>query len=145
MAAHASVIETVVLRPRPFADPDRLVWMNGKMPQTDEGGVSPADFVDYRAGNRSFEGIGATSPAVMAGASNLSGDKPEQVIANLASANFFETLGIRLLGRDFQSEDEQVNAPQVAILGYGVWKRASGDIPARRAANVDPMVALRYE
>jgi putative ABC transport system permease protein len=122
-----SVIETVVLRPLPFADPDRLVWLNGKMPQTDEGGVSPADFMDYRAGNRSFEGIGAMSQAVMAGPSNLSGDKPEQVITNLASANFFETLGIRLLlGRDFQGEDEQASAPQVAILGYGVWKRDFG-------------------
>ena len=122
-----SVIETAVLRPLPFADPNRLVWLNGKMPQTDEGGVSPADFMDYRAGNRSFEGMGAMSLAVMAGPSNLSGDKPEQLITNLASANFFETLGIRLLlGRDFQSEDEQVSAPQVAILGHGVWKRDFG-------------------
>jgi putative ABC transport system permease protein len=122
-----SVIETVVLRPLPFADPDRLVWLNGKMPQTDEGGVSPADFMDYRAGNRSFEEIGAMSQAVMAGPSNLSGDKPEQVITNLASANFFDTLGVRLLlGRDFQSEDEQASAPQAAILGYGVWKRDFG-------------------
>jgi putative ABC transport system permease protein len=67
------------------------------------------------------------SQAVMAGPSNLSGDKPEQVITNLASANFFDTLGVRLLlGRDFQSDDEQASAPQAAILGYGVWKRDFG-------------------
>src|SRR5580693_2523676 len=111
-----NVIEAVVLRPLPFADVDRLVWLNGKMPQTDEAGVSPADFLDYRAANRSFEGIAAFSQGVMAGPSNLAGDKPEQVITNLASGNFFETLGVRLLlGRDFQSADEQVNRPQVAI------------------------------
>jgi len=122
-----SVIETVVLRPLPFRDPGRLLWLNGKVPQTDEAGVSPADFLDYRAANRSFEGIAAFSQGVMAGPSNLAGDKPEQVIANLASGNFFETLGVRLLlGRDFQSADEQVNRPQVAILGYGVWKRDFG-------------------
>ena len=122
-----SVIETVVIRPLPFRDPGRLLWLNGKMPQTDEAGVSPADFLDYRAANRSFEGIAAFSQVVMAGPSNLAGDKPEQVITNLASGNFFETLGVRpLLGRDFQSADEQVNRPQVAILGYGVWKRDFG-------------------
>lgn len=122
-----SIIESVVLRPLPLRDPDRLVWLNGKVPQTDEAGVSPADFLDYRAANRSFESIGAFSQMVLAGPSNLAGDKPEQVITNLVSRNFFETLGIPpLLGRDFQSADEQVNRPQVAILGYGVWKRDFG-------------------
>jgi putative ABC transport system permease protein len=122
-----SVIETVVLRPLPLRDPGRLLWLNGKVPQTDEAGVSPADFLDYSTANRSFDGIAAFSQVVMAGPSNLAGDKPEQVITNLASRNFFETLGVRLLlGRDFQSADEQVNRPQVAILGYGVWKRDFG-------------------
>jgi ABC-type antimicrobial peptide transport system permease subunit len=38
------VIETVVLRPLPFRDPDRLVWLNGKIVQTDQAGVSRAAF-----------------------------------------------------------------------------------------------------
>lgn len=70
-----NVIEAVVLRPLPFADPDRLVWLNGKMPQTDDGGISPADFLDYRDANRSFERMAGISQVVMAGPSNLSGDK----------------------------------------------------------------------
>ena len=58
---------------------------------------------------------------------NLSGDQPEQVLATLASAYFFECLGIRpLLGRDFLLSDEQEATPQVAILGYGLWKRNFG-------------------
>ncbi len=122
-----SVIETVVLRPLPFADPDRLVWLNGKMPQTDDAGVSPADFLDYRDANRSFEQIAGISQVVMAGPSNLSEDKPEQVITNLVSAGFFQTLGVPLLlGRDFQKSDEQVNTSQVVILGNGIWKRDFG-------------------
>jgi hypothetical protein len=47
-----SVIEAVILRPLPFGTPDRLVWLNGKMPMTDEAAVSPPDFRDYRAENR---------------------------------------------------------------------------------------------
>jgi putative ABC transport system permease protein len=122
-----NVMEAVILRPLPFGEPDRLVWLNGKMPQTDEGAVSTPDFVDYRAGNRTFESIAAISGGYMSGPSNFSGDKPEQVLTNIASANFFETLGIRpLLGRGFQSADEQISTPQVAILGYGVWKRDFG-------------------
>ena len=39
-----SVIEAVLLRPLPFNEPDRLVWLNGKFPMTDEAAVSPPDF-----------------------------------------------------------------------------------------------------
>jgi putative ABC transport system permease protein len=105
-----NVIEAVVLRTLPFADADRLVWLNGKMPQTDDAGVSPADFLDYRDANRSFEQMAGISQSVMAGPSNLSGYKPEQVTTNLVSAGFFQTLGVPLLlGRDFQNSDEQAN------------------------------------
>jgi predicted permease len=122
-----TVIDAVVLQPLPFHEPDRLVWLNGKMPQTDEAGVSPADFMDYRDGNRSFDGFVGMSQVVMAGPANLSGDKPEQVITSLVTAGFFQALGIRpLLGRDFQNADEQASSPEAAILGNGIWKRDFG-------------------
>src|SRR5437588_1661996 len=122
-----SVIQKVVLSPLPFRDPNRLVWLNGKMWQTDDAGVSPADFLDYRDANRSFEQMTGISQVVMAGPSNLSGDEPEQVTTNLVSAGFFQTLGVPLLvGRDFQSSDEQVNTPEIVILGNGIWKRDFG-------------------
>jgi len=122
-----NVIQTVVLQPLPFADSDLLVWLNGKMPQTDDAGVSPADFLDYRDGNRSFEQMAGISQVVMAGPSNLSGDKPEQVMMSLVSAGFFDTLRVPLLlGRDFQKNDEAVNTSQVVILGNGIWERDFG-------------------
>jgi putative ABC transport system permease protein len=120
-----SVIQAVILRPLPFGGSDRLIWLNGKLPMTDEAAVSPPDFRDYRAENRTFARIAAMG--YVAGPSNLSGDKPEQILTTIASAGFFECLGIRPLhGRDFLLSDEQVNDPQVAILGYGVWKRDFG-------------------
>ena len=124
-----SVIQAVILRPLPFGSPDRLVWLNGRIvPLTDEAGVSPPDFRDYRANNRTFEQVAAMGYA--ASPSNLSGDKPEQVLSTMASANFFGCLGIHpLLGRDFVLADEQANLPQVAILGYGVWRRDFGGDP----------------
>ena len=120
-----SVIEAVLLRPLPFGAPDRLIWLNGKLPVTDEAGVSPPDFRDYRTANRTFGRLAAMG--YTSGPSNLSGDKPEQVLTTIASANFFDCLGVHpLLGRDFLPSDEQVNLPQVAILGYGLWKRNFG-------------------
>jgi putative ABC transport system permease protein len=114
------VIHSVVLRPLPFAAPDRLVWLNGKFPQSDLAAVSVLDFVEYRASNQSFERLSAMG--FNAGPSNLSGDKPEQVLDQMVSAEFFDTLGIHpLYGRDFVRSDEQVDLPQVAILGYGIW------------------------
>src|SRR6266481_2257775 len=93
-----SVIQAVILQPLPFGGPDRLIWLNGKLPMTDEAAVSPPDFRDYRAENRTFARIAAMGYG--AGPSNLSGDKPEQVLTTIASAGFFECLGIRpLLGR----------------------------------------------
>src|SRR5436190_18569636 len=92
------VVEAVILRPLPFGAPDRLVWLNGKMPMTDQAGVSPPDFRDYRADNRTFDRVAAMGYA--ASPSNLSGDKPEQVLTTTASANFFDCLGVRpFLGR----------------------------------------------
>jgi putative ABC transport system permease protein len=124
-----SVVENVILRPLPFGAPDRLVWLNGKFPLSDEGAVSPPDFRDYRTDNRTFDRIAAMGYS--AGPSNLSGDKPEQVLTTIASASFFETLGIRpLLGRDLLPSDEQVTLPQVAILGNGLWKRSFGGDPS---------------
>jgi predicted permease len=120
-----SVIEAVLLRQLPFGTPDRLVWLNGKFPQSDEAGVSPPDFRDYRTSNRAFDRLAAMGYAP--GPANLAGDKPEQVLTTIASANFFDCLGVRpLLGRDFLLSDEQVNLPQVAILGYGLWQRNFG-------------------
>src|SRR5579862_3184693 len=120
-----SVIDAVLVHPLPFDAPGRLVWLNGKMPMTDEAGVSPPDFRDYRANNQTFDQLAAMGYAP--GPANLSGDKPEQVLTTIASSNFFECLGVRpLLGRDFLPSDETVNLPQVAILGYGLWKRNFG-------------------
>ena len=94
-----SVIEAVVLRPLPFGKPDRLIWLNGQVPPLDEAAISPPDFLDYRAGNQTFDCLAAMG--YDPGPSNLSGDKPEQVLTTIASSNFFDCLGVRpLLGRD---------------------------------------------
>jgi putative ABC transport system permease protein len=130
-----SVIDAVILRPLPFASPDRLVWLNGKFPQSDMAAVSAPDFLDYRARNRSFERLGVMG--YRASPASLSGDKPEQVFNVIVSAGFFNTLGIHpLLGRDFVPADEQVKLPQVVILGHGIWQRDFAADPSVVGRNI---------
>jgi putative ABC transport system permease protein len=124
-----SVIDSVILRPLPFANANRLVWFNGKFTLSDLADVSPPDFLDYRASNQSFDHLVAmgNDPSP----SNLSADRSEQVLVSIVTANFFETLGINpTMGRDFTQSDEQFNLPQVAILGHGIWTHSFGSDPS---------------
>src|SRR6201996_6885343 len=124
-----SVIDSVILRPLPFANANRLVWFNGKFALSDLADVSPPDFLDYRATNQSFDRVVAmgNDPSP----SNLSGDRSQQVLVSMVPANFFETLGITpAIGRDFIPSDEQFEIPQSIILGHGIWTRAFGSDPS---------------
>jgi putative ABC transport system permease protein len=125
-----SVTSAVLLHRLPFPEPDRLVRGFGKFPQNDRAAVSPPDFADFRAQNRSFAQLAAL--AIEDSTSNLTGGaRAEQVRSNIVSWNFFDALGVPpKFGRSFQSADEQVSQPQVAILGYGIWRRDFGGDPA---------------
>ncbi len=124
-----SVIDSVILRPLPFAHSDRLVWFNGKFPLGDLADVSPPDFIDYRASNQSFDRLVAMNNDPSP--SNLSGDRSQQVLVSIVTGNFFETLGLApAIGRDFTQADEQFEIPQFAILGHGIWVRAFGSDPS---------------
>src|SRR3984885_508188 len=115
-----SVIDSVILRPLPFAHSDRLVWVNGKFPLSDLADVSPPDFLDYRASNQTFDRLVAMNNDPSP--SNLTGDRSQQVLVSIVTGNFFETLGITpTIGRDFTQSDEQFEIPQSAILGHGIW------------------------
>jgi putative ABC transport system permease protein len=125
-----SVVDAVLLRPLPFKNPERLVWVSGKFPLGDQAAVSPGDFADYRAQNHVFEQWGACAFGDLL--FNLSGnDKPQQVKGKLVTTGFFEALGVQpLLGRTFLPSDEQVSDPQVAILSNRFWRERFGNDPS---------------
>jgi MacB-like periplasmic core domain len=123
-----SVVNAVVLRPLPFKHPARLVWSWGNCPLCDHGAVSPADFLDYRAQQHSFENYGAM--AVGDSLFNLSGnDKPIQIKGSMITAGFFDALGIQArFGRVFNELDENTTDPEVVILSHHLWQdRFAGD------------------
>src|SRR6204780_2201264 len=124
-----SVVNAVLLRPLPFQNPSRLVWSWGNCPLCDHGAVSPADFLDYRAQNRSFESYGAM--AVGDSLFNLTGnDKPIQIKGAMATAGFFEALGIQpRYGRVFTTSDEKTTDPEAVILSHHLWQDRFGGDP----------------
>lgn len=119
------VVDTVLLRPLPYPDGDRLVMLwatdsrlaDGSMP------VTPADYADWRAQSKSFTGFAAGSDA----AYNITGGgDPEMVIGYRWSPEIFGLLGLRpQVGRTFTAEDGE----HVAVLGDGLWRRRFGADP----------------
>jgi putative ABC transport system permease protein len=124
-----SVVNAVLLRPLPFENPSRLVWSWGDCSLCAQAAVAPADFIDYRAQNHSFEYYGA-----MAGGDslfNLAGsDKPTQIKGSMVTAGFFDALGVRpRYGRVFELSDEKTTDPQVVILSHHLWQERFGSDP----------------
>jgi predicted permease len=123
-----SVVNAVLLEPLPLKEPDRLVWAWGQVPGGDRAAIAPADVLDYRAQNQTFEQIAAIGLGTQL--FNLAtGDKPELVKGGMVTAGFFETLGVPpAYGRLFIPADEQVSEPEAIVLGQRLWKeRFAGD------------------
>jgi predicted permease len=118
-----SVAHSVLLRPLPYAEPDRLVVAlhEGNAP------VSPADFLDYKARVKAFETIGA---AQMYGATLSGVERPERIPALRVSANIIDLLGVAPLhGRSFRPEEEHEGRSNVVLLSYGLWRERFGGNP----------------
>ncbi len=135
-----SVFYGVLLRPLPYPEPDRLVWMwpaNLRTGQPYGGAISPPDFLDYRRRSTVFEHLAAFLPidTTVAGSGEA-----ERVPSAAVSAGFFETLGVKpVLGRTIFPDDEQVQRPQAVVLSYGLWQARFGGNPQviGRTMNVD--------
>jgi predicted permease len=120
-----SVVNSILLRPLPYKDPDRLVILGHAYPKLDLiAPVSPPGFLSYRDRGNVFE-----SAAVSTGGSvNMTGQgEPERVQGRQVSASFFSTLGVApIIGRDFTAEEDQPGKEFVAILSQGLWQRSFG-------------------
>jgi putative ABC transport system permease protein len=123
-----SVVNTVLLRPLPFPNSDRLVAIEGFDPRTGaEKSYSYTRYTELRKTNQSYESIAA----IANDSPNLTGrDIPELVRGAKVSGDFFQTLDVKaLLGRTFLPEEDQTGGPLVAILSYSLWQRRFGGDP----------------
>ncbi|NIM52617.1 MAG: FtsX-like permease family protein [Gemmatimonadales bacterium] len=128
VTAMFTILNSVVLRPLPFEQPERLVWAWGTNQTQTTNSVSALNYVDYREQADAFESLAAFlvfTPRVV-----ITGDaRPERAFSTLVSANFFRTLGIRpQLGRSFAEADEDPGSPNVVIVSNAfLQRRFAGD------------------
>ena len=118
-----SVVNTVLLRSLPYAEPDRLVLLYEGIGSNWKVGFSAPDLVAFRERTRSYDGIAAYRSVEF----ELSGiDRPERVSAARISASLMDVLGVSpALGRSFTAEEDTGGQP-VAVLSDGLWRRAFG-------------------
>ena len=129
-AAIFTVTDAVMLRPFPFADPNRLVIIyENKVPQhSQRSQMSPADVADYRAAQQSMTDMGGIT---FSGLAFQPGDgTPITVESMRLAANVFDILGVRpALGRTFLPGEDSPDRKYVVVVSDGFWRRQLGADP----------------
>jgi predicted permease len=122
-----SVVNGVLLNPLPYPHSEQLVTVYASTPGFEQGPLVYLNFLDWQRDTRTFSSMALYrnqnyNVAFTAEAERLSG--------YMISADFFSTLGVQpILGRTFRSEDDQLGAAPVVVLGGGLWSRKFGSSP----------------
>jgi predicted permease len=129
-----SVVNTLLIRPLPFRDPGKLVWMANHRDDTNDlsGKTVQVNYLlEYREKNKSFEDMAAYFAFYGVGDSKMIGDgQPERLTSIPVTQNFFPLLGVEpQIGRQFTAEECKWNGPHVAMLSNGLWRRKFGADP----------------
>jgi len=119
-----SVVNSVLFRPLPYPDPERLTVVLSTAPGVDHGFYSaPGVFVDWRERTTSFENLSGLrrTTALWTGAS-----QSQELPVGRASSSFFALLGLSpVLGRAFTDQEEK-SGQDVALLDASFWQREFG-------------------
>src|SRR5918992_3548170 len=127
-------VHGVLLAPLPYRDPERIitVWTNDRIEDEAQQDVSPGNFLDWRARQRSFATFAAALPYSM---DYLGPDGPEHLGTWLVTEGFFETFGVRpLVGRLFMPDEYIAGRNNITVIGEDIW---------RSRFNADPRIIGR--
>ena len=126
-AAVFSVVDALLLRPLPYAQPDRLIALWERTPTRTRTSVAAGNFVDYRGLDQTFTGLAAYESATAV----VGFDTAEEVPAERVSTNFWEILGVGpAAGRAFTLDDGIPGAAPVVIVSDSFWRRRLAADPA---------------
>jgi putative ABC transport system permease protein len=135
--ALATLLDTLLFRPLPYADSDRVVTLWQRTAEGARDDVAPANFLDWRERSQSFESLAAVIPYSY----DFTGEgEPEVFFGAQVTENFFETLGTRpLVGRSFLPEEHRPGARPVVVITQELWQRRFASDPAivQRAIKLD--------
>jgi predicted permease len=119
-----SVVNGVLLNPLPYPQPERLIALFSRTPDSGHWSISYPNFLDWRHDNHSFSSIAAFRQDDL----NLTGaGEPERVKTNMVSATLFPMLGVNpVAGRLFTEQEDQLGATPVALISESFWRRKFG-------------------
>ncbi|HUS67163.1 MAG TPA: ABC transporter permease, partial [Kofleriaceae bacterium] len=125
-----SVVDSVLLRPMPYPQADRLVRIHTRMPAEgqDRFWMSAPEYWELIEHTTSFESVGAWSAA---GAPVSGGDEPARVPAAYVTASLLRTVGVQpAIGRLIKDEEDRPGDETVVLLGHRLWQRSFGGDPS---------------
>lgn len=128
-----SVVNTLLLRPLPFVEPEQLVWIaNGDVAGLSGQTTQVGHMLDLRERTQALSALAGFFAFYGAGDSLLSGaGEPERLTGVPVSENFFAVLGVRPhLGRSFSADEARWNGPKAVMLGHDLWRRRFASDPA---------------
>ncbi len=129
-AAMFSVVNSVLLRPLPFHEPERLamIWEDASSIGFAQDTPAPGNYADWKAQTQTFAELAARDNRSF----NLTGDgEPEKLHAYGVTANLFPMLGVApALGRNFSAQEDQPDAPKLVIISHNLWQNRYGADPA---------------
>src|ERR1700736_4873277 len=121
-----SIVNAVLLRPLPYPDADRILFL-AEADKTNPGqgtfSVSLPDYEDWRRDSTVFEHL-ALSRTESASLSDIQGRNPEQITSALVTANFFQVIGLPAkVGRTFTEAEDKVGGPLLVVISDRLWQR----------------------
>lgn len=129
-SAMFALADATLLRPLPFAEPDRLLMLWARTPRSERGGVSFVEMQDWSAQNHTLQALGAISQGVGGGPMLEGPDgSRESVERQGVTTHFFDVLGVTpVAGRTFQAADDGPTT-SVVVLSEGLWRTRFGGDP----------------
>lgn len=125
-----SVVNAVLVRPLPFADPDRLMQVaekNDKL-HLPAFGASALNYLSWKEQTRAFEDLGAIQFSTF---TLLGHGDPETYTGNAITPSLMRLLGLRpIVGRSFVDGDDKPGAAPIAMISDSLWRRRFGGDPA---------------
>jgi predicted permease len=122
-----SVVNGVLLKPLPYEESERLVYLAEQAASDGQAPISYPNFSDWRAQNRVFERIGIFNSG---GYTLTVGGEAEIVVAGQVTADLFAALRVNAaVGRVFTNDDDRPGAAPVVVLSHDLWRRVFGGDP----------------
>jgi putative ABC transport system permease protein len=122
-----SVVNAVLLRPLPLAEPERVVWLSDMLPQAGAVPTSLPEFLDWKDQNQSFEQLAAFLNSSMF---IDTGGGTQDMPVGLVTPEIFALFRVNpILGRTFTNEETLPGRTRVAVLGHSMWQSHFGSDP----------------